>query len=265
MSAISVTECNRYRHLLVRYGDTNTIIWNTYTKTRITAHQTKLGVKCERGLQSCAKFFRTFKGGRMTLWIIQSVIIVWIMVYIVGFVRWRTMPFIQDTSQTTRRLHKKNPWIHISLAIQAYKWRTTKYTHIVALSNHECHTLVSDEDEKKFHSKPFSRGKTGQMLPRVRLQRNIVMSIRQGLLIIWSCASRISSYCLNVSLHLPLSLQWWKTCVIHCAIQCTRQFSARSKRQVSYMKPTQDHSLSICTNLVRFESWHFTSPLWCAV
>jgi hypothetical protein len=42
-------------------------------------NQTKLGVRCERGLQPCAKIFRTFKGDRMTLWIIQSVIIVWIM------------------------------------------------------------------------------------------------------------------------------------------------------------------------------------------
>jgi len=60
MSAISVTECNRYRHLLVRYGDTNTIIWNTYTKTRITAHQTKLGVKCERSSIMC-KIFQDFQ------------------------------------------------------------------------------------------------------------------------------------------------------------------------------------------------------------
>jgi len=69
------------------------------------------------------------------------------------------------------------PWIHISRATQAYKWRTTKYTNIVALSNATCsyRTRWKRKERKMVlfptNSHGAKRGKC-QMLPWVRLQRN---------------------------------------------------------------------------------------------
>ena len=133
-------------------------------KTRITVHQTKLGVRCERGLQPCAKNFRTFEGGRMTWWIIQSVIIVWITVYIMGFVRWRAMPSSRTRTKRRGDFTRKT--------LNTYK---ACYTSIHAKDNEihshsclvKCHTLVSNEVKTKRRmssiQNQFSRGKTEQM------------------------------------------------------------------------------------------------------
>ena len=154
-------------------------MWNTPTKTRITAHQTKLGVRCERGLRPCAKICRTFKSGRMTWWIIQSVIVWIVMVYIMGFIRWRAMP----SSRT--RVKRRGDFTRRTL--NTYK---PCYASIHAKDNEihshscpvKCLTLVSNEreNEKKDEFQTNSHGAKRGKCSHGCVCRDRVILIRQN-------------------------------------------------------------------------------------